>query len=111
VNVGGSGFGEAPVQDGRHVSSGAEVPSECVKRIHNPRSDELFGCDVEAIGVALNSGMESDRGIAEFSQLGGGGAGCLVADQDLFEQFGGGAGCDGFRWMTVCGSPSPTTCR
>ena len=134
---GGCGFGEAPVQDGGHVSGGAEVPPECglmevhqgmfaslggegdevrtqgrpgwlvgdaghdlvgsaVERVHDAGSDELFGGGVQPVGVALNSGMESDRGVAELPELGGGGGGGVVAGQDLFEQFGGGAGGDGF---------------
>ena len=147
MNVGGCAFGEAPIQDGGHISSGTEVPPECglievhqgmfaslggkgdevrtqgrpgwlvgnaghhlvgsaVERVHNPGSNEPFGGGVQTVVVALNSGMESDRGIAELPELGGGGAWGLVADQDLFEQFGGGAGGDGFGsddgvWVAV----------
>ena len=133
----GCGFGEAPVEDGGHVSGGAEVPAECglvevhqgmvagfggegdqvgaqgrpgrlvgdaghelvgaaVERIHDAGSDELFGGDVQPVGVALHRLMQPDRGVAELPELGGGGGGGVVAGQDLFEQFGGGAGCDGF---------------
>ena len=135
--VGGCGFGEAPVEDGGHVSGGAEVPPEgglvevdqgmlaglrgqgdqvsteggpgrlvgdpghdlvglVVERLDGARSDDVFGGDVQPVGVAEDGLVEPDRGVAEFSELGGGGGGGFVAGQDLFEQLGGGAGRDRF---------------
>ena len=111
--MGGCGFGEAPVQDGGHVSGGAEVPPECglvevdqgmlaglggegdqvgtqgrpgrlvgdaghdlvgsaVERRHDAGSDDVFGGDVQPVGVALDRLVEPDRGVAELPELGGG---------------------------------------
>jgi len=136
--VGVCWFGEAPVEDGGHVSGGAEVPAEGglvevgqgmlagvrsegdqigpqgwpgrfvgdprhnligpeVECRDGARSDDVFGGDVQPVGVALHGLVEPGRGVAEFSELGGGGGGGLVAGQDLFEQFGGRCGVRPFR--------------
>ena len=82
---------------GRFVGdAGHELVGAAVERIDDARSDELFGGGVQSVGVALDRLMQPDRGIAEFAQDRGGGGGGVVAGQDLFEHFGGGAGGDGF---------------
>ena len=82
-------------QAGSCGDAGHDLVGSAVERIHNAGSDELFGGGVQPVGVALHRLMEPDRGVAELPELGGGGGGGVVAGQDLFEHFGGGAGCDG----------------
>ena len=46
-------------------------------------SEELFGCDVEAVGVALDRLEEPGRWIVELAQHPAGGDGLLIATDDL----------------------------
>jgi hypothetical protein len=75
------------------------------------RSDALPSRDMEAVGVALDGRVEPGCRIVEFSQEAGGGGGGVVAGENLFEQLARSAGASVSGRMTVCGSPSPTTCR
>jgi len=43
-----------------------------VERLHDPGSDDVFGGDVQAVGVVEDGLVEPGRRIAEFSELGGG---------------------------------------
>ena len=52
-------------------------------------SEELFGCDVEAVGVALDRLEEPGRRVVELAQHGAGGEGSLVAGDDLLQRLGG----------------------
>jgi hypothetical protein len=50
-----------------------------------PRSEELFGCDVEAVGVALDRLEEPGRRVVELPQHGAGGDRGFVAGDDLLQ--------------------------
>jgi hypothetical protein len=54
-------------------------------------SDELFGCDVEGVGVALNCLGEPGRWAVELAQHSAGGDGRFVAGEDLLQRLGRGA--------------------
>src|SRR4029453_15048606 len=69
-----------------------EVQIGMVKLRHGLGSDELFGCDVEAVGVALNRLEEPGRWIVELAQHGAGGDGRLIAGDDLLQRLGWCAG-------------------
>src|SRR5215216_7906973 len=51
-------------------------------------SEELFGCEVEAVGVALDGLEEPGRWIVEVAQHGAGGDGRFVAGEDLLQGLG-----------------------
>ena len=51
-------------------------------------SDELFGCDVEAVGVALNRLEKPGRWVAQLAQQGAGGDGRFIAGEDLLQRLG-----------------------
>ena len=51
-------------------------------------SDELFGCDVEAVGVALDRLEEPGRWVVELAQQGAGGDGRFIAGEDLLQHLG-----------------------
>jgi hypothetical protein len=58
-------------------------------------SEELFGCDVEAVGVALDRLGKPGRWIVELPQHCAGGERRFVAGEDLLQRLGRGARCDG----------------
>ena len=60
-------------------------------------ADELLGCDVEPVGVALDGVEQSGSWITELAQQAGGGGRGVVAGEDLLQGLGRCAGCDGFR--------------
>jgi hypothetical protein len=71
---------------------------------------ELFCCDVEAVGVALNRLGKPGRWVVQLPQRGAGGDRCFVAGENLLERLGRcvrGETVSGR--MSVWGSPSPTT--
>jgi len=78
---------------------------------HGLRSDELLGCDVEAVGVALHRITEPDGRVTELSQQRGGRGGGVVSSEDSLQRLGGRAGCDRVGLDEGMGSPSQTTCR
>jgi len=51
-------------------------------------SEELFGCDVEAVHVALNRLEEPGRWIGELPEHGAGGEGRFIAGEDLLQRLG-----------------------
>ena len=51
-------------------------------------SDELFGCDVEAVGVALDRLEKPGRWVVELAQHGAGGDRRFVAGEDLLQRLG-----------------------
>ena len=51
-------------------------------------SEGLFGCDVEAVGVALDRLEEPGRWVVELAQQGGAGDGRFVAGDDLLQGLG-----------------------
>ena len=58
-------------------------------------SDELFGCDVEAVGVALDRLEQQCRWVVEFAQHSAGRHGRFIAGNDLLQRLGRCARCDG----------------
>jgi hypothetical protein len=54
-------------------------------------SDELFGCDVEAVGVALDRLEQPCGWVVEFAQHGAGRDRRFVAAEDLLQRLGRGA--------------------
>ncbi|HTF40316.1 MAG TPA: hypothetical protein VK754_06960, partial [Propionibacteriaceae bacterium] len=59
-------------------------------------SDELLGCDVEAVGVALDRLEQPGRWVVELAQQGAGGDRRFIAGEDLLQRLGRSWGCDGF---------------
>src|SRR5215211_1698618 len=55
-------------------------------------SDELLGCDVEAVGVAMDRLEEPGRWIIELAQHGAGGDRRFIAAEDLLQRLGRRAG-------------------
>src|SRR5829696_8831279 len=51
-------------------------------------SNELFGCDVEAVGVALDRLEEQGRRVVELAQHSAGGDGSFIAADDLLQRLG-----------------------
>jgi hypothetical protein len=49
-------------------------------------SDKLFGCDVEAVGVALDRLEKPGRWIVELAQHGAGGDGRFIPGEDLLQR-------------------------
>jgi hypothetical protein len=128
TRVDGRGRGEPPVEDGGHVTGGAEVASgggrlqmlegvlpgfgrqrEQVGPQGRPRrffgepghvmvdsvelcdgigSDQLFGRNLETVGVALDRLEQPGRRVVEFSQHGAGGDGRFIAGEDLLQRLG-----------------------
>ena len=52
--------------------AGHDLVGSAVERLHDAGSDDVFGGDVQPVGVALDRLVEPDRGVAEFPELGGG---------------------------------------
>ena len=67
-------------------------------------SAELFGGEVEGVGVALDGVVQAGGGVVEFTQLGGGGGAGVVAGEDLLQGFGRGRGVTVSGRTTLCGS-------
>ena len=59
-----------------------------VELCDDPGSEELFGCDVEAIGVALERLEKPTRWVAQLAQQGAGREGRFIAGEDLLQRFG-----------------------
>ena len=51
-------------------------------------SDELFGCDVEAVGVALDRLEKPGRWVVQLAQQGAGRDGRFIAGEDLLQRLG-----------------------
>ena len=73
---------------GRFVGEPREVLVGLVELCDGLGSDELFGCDVEAVGVALNSLEEPGRWVVELAQHSAGGDGRFIAGEDLLQRLG-----------------------
>ncbi len=65
-----------------------EVLVGLVELCHGLGSEELFGCDVEAVGVALDRLEEPGRWIVELAQHGAGGDRRFIAGKDLLQRLG-----------------------
>ena len=74
-------------QDGSLVSSGM-IWSAWVELCNDLGSNELLGCDMEAVGVALNRLEQPGSRVGEFSQQRGGGGGRFIAGEDLLQRLG-----------------------
>ena len=79
----------------RFVGESEDVLVGLVELCDRLGSDELFGCDVEAVGVALDRLEEQGRWVAELAQQGAGGDGPFIAGEDLLQCLGRCARCDG----------------
>ena len=96
---------------GWFVGEAGDVLVDRVEVGNNLGSDEVFGGDVEAVGVALDSGEQPGGRVMEFPQGRRGGGRCVVAGQDLLQGLGRSAGRDGVGADHPVGFPSPTTWR
>jgi hypothetical protein len=74
-------------------------------------SEELFGCDAEGVGVALDRLEEPGRWVVELAQLGVAETGASSLPRICCNVSVGVRGEMVSGRMTVCGSPSPTTWR
>ena len=70
------------------VGEPGDVLVDLVELCDGLGSDELFGCDVEAVGVALDRLEEPGRWVVELAQQGAGGDGRFVAGEDLLQCLG-----------------------
>jgi hypothetical protein len=93
-----SGFGRQREQvgpQGRPSRFGGEpgnVVVGLVELCDGLGSGEVFGCDVEAVGVALHRLEDPGRRVVELAQQGAGGDGRFVAGEDLLQRLGRRAG-------------------
>jgi hypothetical protein len=76
---------------GRFGGESGEVLVRLVEFCDGLGSDELFGCDVEAVGVAVDRLEEPGRWVVELAQHGVGGDGRFIAGEDLLQDLGRGA--------------------
>jgi hypothetical protein len=75
----------------RFVGEPRDVLVGLVEVCHGLGSEELFGCDVETVGVALDRLEKPRRWIVELPQDGAGGAGRFITAEDLLQRLGRGA--------------------
>ena len=80
---------------GRFVGEPRNVLVGLVELSDGPGSNELFGCDVEAVGVALDRLEKPGRWIVELAQHGAGGDRGFIAGEDLLQRLGRRARGDG----------------
>ena len=74
-----------------------DVPVGLVELCDGLGSEELFGCDLKAVGVALHRLEKPGRWVVELAQQGGGGDRRFIAGKNLLQRLGRGAGCDSCR--------------
>jgi hypothetical protein len=92
-----TGFGRECEQMGSQAwpcgfgGESGDVPIGLVELGQGLWSDELFGREVEGVGVTLDGVVQAGGGVVEFAQLGGGGGGGVVAGEDLLQGLGRGA--------------------
>jgi hypothetical protein len=92
-----SGFGGQDEQvgsqgrPGRFGGESGNVVVGLVERCDGLGSDELFGSDVEAVGVALDRLEKPGRWVAQLAQHGAGGERRFIAGEDLLQRLGRGA--------------------
>jgi hypothetical protein len=75
---------------------GDDLVGLAVEHLNDPGANPLLGGDMEPVGVALDRIMQLRGWVAEAAEECGGRGRCVVASEDLFEQFGRGAGGEGF---------------
>jgi hypothetical protein len=89
-----TGFGRQREQmgsEGRPSEFGGEPgnePVDSVELCDGLGSEMLFGCDVEAVGVAVDGLEEPGRRVVELVQHGAGGDRCFIAAEDLLQRLG-----------------------
>ncbi len=89
-----TGFGREGEQVGSQgwpggfVGESGDVLVGLVELCDGLGSDELFGCDVEAVGVALDRLEQPGRWIVELAQHGAGGDRRFIAGEDLLQRLG-----------------------
>ena len=87
--------GEQVCPEGRPRRLAGEVGHDLVGSVssicNGLGSDELFGCDVEAVGVALDGLQQPGSRVVELAQQGAGGDRRFVAGEDLLQRLGRGA--------------------
>jgi hypothetical protein len=93
----------------RLVGESGDVLVGLVELCDGVGSEELFGCDVEGVGVALDRLEEPGRWVVELAQRGAGGerrfiAACCNVSIGVRGEMVSGP-------ITLWGSPSPTTWR
>jgi hypothetical protein len=91
VLPGFGGEGEQVRSQGRPrglVGESGNVPVGLVELCDGFGSDELFGCHVEAVGVALDRLEQPGRWIVELAQHGAGGDRRFIAAEDLLQRLG-----------------------
>jgi hypothetical protein len=75
---------------------GDDLVGLAVECSNNLRPDEVLGCHLEPVSVALDGVEQSGGWIVEFSQQTGGGGGSVIASEDLLQGLSGGARSNGF---------------
>jgi hypothetical protein len=76
---------------GGFVGESGEVLVDSVELCDGLGSEELFGCDVEAVGVALDRLEQPGRWVGELAQHSAGGDGRFIPGEDLLQRLGRGA--------------------
>jgi hypothetical protein len=72
----------------RFVGESGDVLVGMVELRHGLGSEELLGCDVQAVGVALDRLEKPGRRVVELSQHGAGGDRRFIADEHLLQHLG-----------------------
>jgi hypothetical protein len=72
----------------RLVGEPGDVLVGLVEFRHGLGSEELFGCDVETVGVALHGIEEPGRWIVELAHHSASGDRCFIARNDLLQDLG-----------------------
>jgi hypothetical protein len=79
----------------RFVGESGDVLVGMVELRHGLGSEELLGCDVEAVGVALDRLEQPGRWVVEVAQHGAGGDRRFISGDDMLQRLGRRARCDG----------------
>jgi len=74
----------------RLVGEPGDVVVGLVELRHGLGSEELFGCDMETVGVALDRLEQPGRWIGELRQHGAGGERRFIVGEDLLQRLGRG---------------------
>ena len=77
--------------------AGHDLVGEHVEPLHRLRAQDLFGGDVQAVGVAEGRVPQPNGGVREVAEGGGGGGGGVVAGEDLLQHLGRGFRGDELR--------------
>ena len=96
---------------GRFGGESGDVLVGLVELCHGLGSQELFGCDVEAVGVALDRLEQPGRWVIQFAQYGAGGDGRLSLAMICCSVSVGVRGAMVSGRMMLWGSPSLSTWR